>query len=176
MEHSEEALRLFAEAIGYFDEMQHFQDRYNDLAGDLYRMGYRLPQMMADYPCLRIEQCDSFSRREHLIEFFAVGRVAAVIEISKKRADKRVSHNEVIAALGKHFHWICIYCQRAGDESKGPDGRVWHVDHGYPRILGGDDDPENLILACATCNLSKNKKTVMEALRRTLAKMEAGGK
>ena len=39
--------------------------------------------------------------------------------------------------------------------------------------LGGDNDDDNLILSCATCNIRKNKKTAMEVLRRILVKMEA---
>lgn len=33
-----------------------------------------------------------------------------------------------------------------------------HLDHIWPRCLGGDDDPANLWLLCASCNLSKADK------------------
>lgn len=48
----------------------------------------------------------------------------------------------------------CIYC---GD-TDGP----FHVDHVFPFSRGGSDDPANLALACATCNLSKSDMTIAE--------------
>jgi 5-methylcytosine-specific restriction endonuclease McrA len=40
----------------------------------------------------------------------------------------------------------CIYC----------GGEFEHVDHFIPKVLGGIDDPANLVPACETCNCSKN--------------------
>lgn len=34
----------------------------------------------------------------------------------------------------------------------------YHVDHVMPLILGGSNGPENLVIACPTCNLSKGAK------------------
>lgn len=36
------------------------------------------------------------------------------------------------------------------------------LDHIFPQKLGGQDDAENLIFACRTCNSSKGKKDLME--------------
>lgn len=45
----------------------------------------------------------------------------------------------------------CIYChEKVGD--------TYHVDHVMPVILGGSNGPENLVIACPTCNLSKGAK------------------
>lgn len=49
---------------------------------------------------------------------------------------------------------VCAYCET----TDGP----FHIDHIRPRSLGGSDDPENLTVACATCNLSKRDKTLEE--------------
>ena len=46
----------------------------------------------------------------------------------------------------------CVYC---GDES-GP----FHLDHVKPVSRGGDASVENLVVACAACNLSKGSKTL----------------
>jgi len=35
---------------------------------------------------------------------------------------------------------------------------TYHVDHVMPVILGGSNGPENLVIACPTCNLSKGAK------------------
>ena len=48
----------------------------------------------------------------------------------------------------------CVYC---GCE-EGP----YHIDHIIPRSRGGDNDISNLALACATCNVSKRDKLIIE--------------
>lgn len=44
----------------------------------------------------------------------------------------------------------CTYC--------GETQKPMHVDHIVPRLLGGDDSPENLAPACEGCNTSKGSK------------------
>lgn len=39
-----------------------------------------------------------------------------------------------------------------------PDARPWHIDHLIPRSGGGSDDPSNLALSCAKCNLRKGTR------------------
>lgn len=85
------------------------------------------------------------------VEPGCVGRVAS--STSKLRRE-----------VGDAAGWVCIYCQRAGDDEIGPDGRVWHVDHFFAESKGGDSLSDNLVLACATCNLSKNHKLASEVL------------
>jgi 5-methylcytosine-specific restriction endonuclease McrA len=38
----------------------------------------------------------------------------------------------------------------------------YHVDHVMPLALGGSDSPENLVIACPPCNLSKGARHPME--------------
>lgn len=64
--------------------------------------------------------------------------------------------------LGEQQGWVCFYCRMVGDKGHGPDHRFWHVDHLYPVIRGGDAMPDNLVLACATCNLKKKAKLINE--------------
>lgn len=42
----------------------------------------------------------------------------------------------------------CVYCGATAQSS----GMHLHLDHLLPRALGGEDVPENLVLACASCN------------------------
>lgn len=81
----------------------------------------------------------------------------------------RKSRRPSATEIGDLFAWTCVYCQKTGSKAEGPDGRGWHVDHGYPKALGGDDDFDNLILACATCNIKKNKRLIMDVLRSILS-------
>lgn len=48
----------------------------------------------------------------------------------------------------------CVYC---GNEN-GP----FHFDHLWPVSKGGSDDANNIVIACAPCNLSKGGKTLAE--------------
>ncbi|EMT38135.1 HNH endonuclease [Thermoanaerobacter thermohydrosulfuricus WC1] len=49
----------------------------------------------------------------------------------------------------------CFYC---GKELEGE----FHVDHKVPLSRGGSNSPDNLVLACPSCNLQKNDKTIEE--------------
>jgi hypothetical protein len=51
----------------------------------------------------------------------------------------------------------CHYC---GD-SLTLDGK-WHVEHQFPRALGGGDGVLNLVAACVRCNLAKSDRTAIE--------------
>lgn len=48
--------------------------------------------------------------------------------------------------------YACVYCGAPFE----------HVDHVWPVADGGPDDPHNLVPACASCNLSKNARHVLE--------------
>ena len=45
----------------------------------------------------------------------------------------------------------CFWCGE-------PLGRSYHVDHYIPLSKGGSNGPENLNVACPTCNLQKRDK------------------
>ncbi|MGH8220894.1 MAG: HNH endonuclease [Steroidobacteraceae bacterium] len=74
-----------------------------------------------------------------------------------------------IAALFVRQQGLCAYC-RAGLVRSGP-GR-FHVDHDVPLVRGGSNGPENLALACPSCNLRKHTMTGAE-FRAVLAKQTA---
>lgn len=59
----------------------------------------------------------------------------------------------------------CHYC---GDVAQ-------TIDHVIPRVLGGSDDPSNLVPACRSCNGAKSGHPLMEwagLLRREVARAE----
>lgn len=51
--------------------------------------------------------------------------------------------------------FTCRYCG-----SRAPDV-VLHLDHVEPLLLGGSDDPANLVTACETCNLGKGERVLV---------------
>jgi hypothetical protein len=53
----------------------------------------------------------------------------------------------------------CHYCAAPLDLH----GR-WHVEHQFPRALGGGDEGLNLVAACVRCNLAKSDRTALEFL------------
>lgn len=52
---------------------------------------------------------------------------------------------------------ICHYCKCQLEI----DG-VWHVEHKFPRALGGGNEQSNLVAACRPCNLAKSDRTEEE--------------
>lgn len=77
---------------------------------------------------------------------------------AKRRAAKKNcegSHTaRDVEVIFKRQGGKCAYCQRTVNE--------YHVDHVMPLSRGGSNGPENLAIACPTCNLKKNNKTVSE--------------
>ena len=53
---------------------------------------------------------------------------------------------------------VCAYCAAEGGKVYGPDKKPWHIDHVVPRSKGGKDELDNLVLACASCNIAKSDK------------------
>jgi hypothetical protein len=49
----------------------------------------------------------------------------------------------------------CYYCHKKLDDK-------YHIDHVIPLAKGGSDGPENLVVACQFCNLSKHDKHPMD--------------
>ena len=145
---------------------------YNEyVSGVLPKLGYYdVPNIYGINACLRDEARPICI--EHITHFFDLGPKTVSQHKSDLVRELGLKGNELLKFLGPDFYWTCVYCQKAGTPEMGPDGRVWHIDHGYPKALGGDDDIENLILACATCNISKNKKTVMAVLKRVFENTE----
>jgi 5-methylcytosine-specific restriction endonuclease McrA len=70
-------------------------------------------------------------------------------------------------AVAKRDRGICHHCgERAASAAVSkrgvlqffaPDGRVFHIDHVVPLSAGGRHSLDNLVLACAPCNLSKRR-------------------
>jgi 5-methylcytosine-specific restriction endonuclease McrA len=64
---------------------------------------------------------------------------------------RRISRRVLFARDG----WRCVYCGFAG-------GRLT-LDHVLPRSRGGESSWENVVTACAPCNLDKGSRTLEEA-------------
>ena len=84
----------------------------------------------------------------------------------ESRAQCRNRRARLVAATGHHTaadvaaqrtrqKGCCYYC---GEQT----GRHYHVDHVVPLSLGGSNGPENLVIACASCNLRTNAKHPMD--------------
>lgn len=50
----------------------------------------------------------------------------------------------------KRDEFTCQYCGQHAPNV------ILHVDHRLPRAAGGSDHPDNLVTACAACNIGKN--------------------
>jgi hypothetical protein len=56
-----------------------------------------------------------------------------------------------IKAIGSNQGWLCVYC-------KCDVSIKYHVDHIIPLAKGGEHNPKNIQILCATCNVRKSAK------------------
>lgn len=77
-----------------------------------------------------------------------------------------VDREYIPAALRKYVterdRCTCFYCGNIGTRRHDHRKRTWNIDHLLPISRGGSNAPSNLVLACESCNLSKNNKTAAE--------------
>src|SRR5215207_10709908 len=76
--------------------------------------------------------------------------------------------------IARHKHQ-CLYCGGKGNETHGPVGKAWHIDHFQPVAKGGTDDISNLVLACARCNGAKHTATFAEFVERRWSPLQKEG-
>lgn len=70
---------------------------------------------------------------------------------ARRGAVSELQRRLIVAA----FDRTCLYCERLGSATHGPDGRAWQVDHYIPVARGGSNRWINLVLACQACNCAK---------------------
>ena len=68
-----------------------------------------------------------------------------------RSVQRKISRRALFARDG----WRCVYCGSSG-------GRLT-LDHVVPRSRGGDSVWENVVTACAPCNLRKGNRTIEES-------------
>jgi 5-methylcytosine-specific restriction endonuclease McrA len=84
-------------------------------------------------------------RRPGLIATYARNRRA-----TKKNAEGHHTTADV-QRIGASQRWRCAWCRQ-------PCKGSYHVDHLIALACGGSNAPSNIVIACPTCNLKKNKK------------------
>lgn len=163
---SEAALRLFAAAKAHIESAIEIQDAYNEIAEALSAMGYGdEPPMHGQQPVYRMNvdwfNC-TMQGPEDLDYFVLEGPKRRPIPMTGRQGNLQLQKRKIASVQG----WQCFYCGIAGDEDRGPDGRVWHIDHYYPVAKGGDSELDNLVLSCATCNLDKKAMLAADYFRK----------
>lgn len=74
----------------------------------------------------------------------------AKIRAKRKKAEGVHTTADIQAQYARQ-HGKCYYCgEKVGDD--------YHVDHIVPLSRGGTNWPDNLVIACPSCNISKNAK------------------
>lgn len=79
--------------------------------------------------------------------------MAARRRAAKRNADGTYSKEDVLALFNAQ-RGCCLYCESALE--------TYHVDHFIPLSRGGTNWPENLVLACGSCNSQKHTKLPWE--------------
>ena len=88
-------------------------------------------------------------------------RAAASRYISRKRRAKGTHNAYDIERQYKAQKGRCYYC---GDKV----GKSYHVDHVVPLSRGGSNSPDNIVIACIHCNVTKGGKLPHEWGKRLL--------
>lgn len=65
----------------------------------------------------------------------------------------------ILALAGRDGSWRCHYCGESFSADRPPV-----VEHVIPKVRGGSNDHDNLVLACALCNGRKGTATPLEWL------------
>jgi 5-methylcytosine-specific restriction endonuclease McrA len=92
-------------------------------------------------------------RRARSLEWYAANPEKASAHRHNRRARVRAAEgthtSEDILRIGAAQKWKCHWCGKATKQK-------YHVDHLVPLSKGGSNWPNNLVIACARCNLSKH--------------------
>lgn len=76
-----------------------------------------------------------------------------VVRYTRPMARAAIGRDAKAAVAARHG-LRCVYC----GSIQGP----FHNDHLFPVSRGGSNDVSNLVIACASCNLSKSDRTLLE--------------
>lgn len=99
-----------------------------------------------------------------LTEWMTVDQLHSFLRLALDKADRREDSKRraIASATRKRIRERdgnrCHYCKREGEPRWDPDRKSWHIDHVVPVVHGGTDADENLVLACAACNLRKSDR------------------
>ena len=95
------------------------------------------------------------TQHAYKLKHYRANRERYRVYVRNRRARKREAPgNHTAADIDKLYleqDGQCCYCGALL-----PDG--YHVDHVIPLSRGGSNSPDNLVLACPTCNCSKNDR------------------
>lgn len=158
---------LGIEAFTFLTEADYWIDRYNEVVSELHKQEYN--QFNFSYgikglSCdIKPELVQSLLQEGPTPSGFKEYHHDRPLGLPEE-TPARKTLAELRSELGEPCGWVCIYCAKQGDVNTGPDKRQWHVDHLYPKSRGGDNEPDNLVLSCATCNLQKSAKLLSDAI------------
>lgn len=153
---------LFANAQAYIEDILATIKEFNAIRDALAELGYVGTADCADAEIPVLELIGNvggyinIESADVLDEYWQVGPRLKAGPILASRGRQAQQATREKDRLGAERGWRCHYCAQEGTNQFGPDMRVWHVDHSYPVIRGGDSSKDNLVLACATCNLQKH--------------------
>jgi len=165
---------LIAEAHATLQDALRSIERFDELKRELWALGYYQVPEVGGIVTMRVDQDGGFLEINNADFLLEMGDPAPIHpgmthmiedEPDQPPTHRRQSHKEKRFELGRKQKWTCLYCAESGTETAGPDGRQWHVDHSYPFVQDGDNKDDNLVLACATCNLEKHAMSTLEFLR-----------
>jgi hypothetical protein len=79
---------------------------------------------------------------------------------------KQVSRHKRWRVLARD-NFRCVYCGTTAE------AKELHIDHLYSQALGGTDDEDNLVTACADCNIGKRSELLQRLVERPVEQYAA---
>lgn len=123
-------------------------NRRNRLSGSQRRaQGRYIAKASPEIRLRRAEQ--KRSPRERALKTIRAANRRARVKAAGGRITKAEVDRQLIAQSG-----LCWYCNA--------QLLKFHIDHVVPLVRGGTNQPDNIVLACPSCNQSKGTKTVEE--------------
>jgi 5-methylcytosine-specific restriction endonuclease McrA len=122
--------------------------------------------------CDRTQLAMYFGRRRALKEQAEAEKRREARELEEQVQSRRKQTQDKVKSISRRRRKIfdesggkCHYCATPLTL----DGK-WHVEHKFPRALGGGDEPTNLVASCTPCNHEKRDTTDVEYKAKRAAK------
>lgn len=115
-------------------------------------------------PSLIFEHCSRYlqqkrallvAREDRLAQEKAASDAAEAVEVAERIKSISKKRRQIFESSDGKCHYCAV-------ELTIQD--TWHVEHKLPRSKGGTDLPDNLVAACAGCNIKKGRRTAEEFL------------
>ena len=131
-------------------------DAENRFAGEAYFVRSKVLPWRADIGGNQVEAAlQEYEKLGFITRYYDEGgrRMLQALKLAGYQIHPQTGWSRARQLVLERDDYTCQYCERPAE----------HVDHIIPRCQGGGDGMDNLVAACASCNLSKGGRTPEQA-------------